>query len=492
LVSALPRRRAFLLFAFASAFGAACGQTLDTTTAPGPDGGSPNDPSQDSGTLIPSNPDGGADAAGDGKERIDEISPGGGFSCARTTRGRVFCWGINAREALAPEFSAESVAGCKLDMNLTTIHTRCVSPPIQIKTLENVTKVAVGRFTACALRSDRFVSCWGSNEVSNLGMGTVDDKNHGLPGPIAVDNVLDISVGFHASCALRKGADTNEVWCWGSRDLGLIGTSPRLVQPPANSSIDPAIPSRHPELDGAKAVKVSHDYPNACAINSLDQVVCWGRNHNGTLGHNEGLGNDLDCFFGFGGPAQKCKASPSIVSPDTKVSAIELGPGFGCAIVKDDRRLVCWGENRFATLGQGTSDGNQNPVFRDVLGPGGVKLHAKSLSATWRHVCAMTDELGVTCWGTNNAFQMGPSMASPGNCEGIECVGARALPFQQNIDKVIAGWDVTYLRNGVDKSWTAIGANDWALLGHFPNVAPDVKCGTAACSPTPALVPFPF
>jgi alpha-tubulin suppressor-like RCC1 family protein len=496
-VREMRSRSLVVVASFASLFAlacvaAACGVTLEPKSSiePDGDGGGAGD---GGGILSPITGDGGEDGASpldDGPERAIEISPGGGLSCARTSKGRVFCWGVNARNVIGP---AEKEMPCRVPSDLQSPVNRCIAPPFSMGGgLDKIVKVGVGRFHACAIRADGTVACFGSNESGGIGMANTDMLPHAATDLVGVQKAVDVSLGFHASCLLRTSAAVggpNEVWCWGIRDLGLMGTPP-LEQQGGQTQV--LAPQRNPKLDGAKMVRVSRDYPNACAIDKNDEVVCWGVNHRGILGHPEGQNGDRDCFLGFGGGAQKCTPDPQPIAAGVKVKDLAVGSGYACAIAKDDDRIVCWGRNDSATLGLGPADGNSHTSFGNVMMMGVGVLHATSISTTWNHVCAMTIEKGPVCWGANNNRQLGPA-SGVSVCGNGDCSGPRQIPAADPLDTITAGWETSYFRAKATGAFTAMGNNDFAQLGHPPNSSGDIKCSNdVACAQTPLPLTFTF
>ncbi len=68
----------------------------------------------------------------------------------------------------------------------------------------------------CYVRRDRTAHCLG---YAPLGDGTADNS-FDTPVQVAVDDVVEISMGGEATCALTA---SNEVYCWGSNEFGSIG-----------------------------------------------------------------------------------------------------------------------------------------------------------------------------------------------------------------------------------------------------------------------------
>jgi alpha-tubulin suppressor-like RCC1 family protein len=94
----------------------------------------------------------------------------GGSACALLRSGRVSCWGVNDRGQLG------SAAG-----SVRTI-------PAEVPGLSDVVLLAEGTPAAahfCAMRRNREVVCWGTNQSGELGDGTTLERS----GPVVVLNL---------------------------------------------------------------------------------------------------------------------------------------------------------------------------------------------------------------------------------------------------------------------------------------------------------------
>ncbi|MEE2786438.1 MAG: MopE-related protein [Myxococcota bacterium] len=147
------------------------------------------------------------------------ISSGENFSCGlRRDNGEAICWGTNVRDALtAPVGIAyqaiDSGANhtCAIRDNLER---RIDCWGLNLAGMLNVpageyAQVSVGDSTACAVKTDGTMSCWGrgrENERNQFGQA------------IAPDGIYSgVSVGGYHACAVRS--DTSVIECWGAGKL---------------------------------------------------------------------------------------------------------------------------------------------------------------------------------------------------------------------------------------------------------------------------------
>ena len=107
------------------------------------------------------------------------------------------CWGDDRNGEIG---DIEFARACGDDCQITTPH------HIDL----DAYRVVVGERHTCALDHAGVVTCWGSNEVGQL--GRTDAFLVGDLG-FALDTVSDLAAGYAHTCALRNG---NAVWCWGS------------------------------------------------------------------------------------------------------------------------------------------------------------------------------------------------------------------------------------------------------------------------------------
>ena len=173
---------------------------------------------------------------------------------------------------------------------------------------------------------------------------------------------VDVSVGYHFSCAVRGG----RVWCWGSNAEGRAGLGDTAHSP---------TPMRVEGVDDALGVSAGESH--ACALRRGGRVACWGRNRYGQVG--DGTTDD--------------RARPVAVDL-VGVAQIETGRDHTCARLEAGT-IACWG--RASLVGDGTDESRPRPT--EVAGV----ANAIGLAVGTMTSCAWNVEGDAWCWGYNTA-----------------------------------------------------------------------------------------
>jgi alpha-tubulin suppressor-like RCC1 family protein len=202
------------------------------------------------------------------------------------------------------------------------------------------------------------------------------------------------------------------------------------------------------------ATAVSVGSLSACAVTATGGVVCWGDNAFGELGN---------------GSTARASAPPQLVPVPVKglargVTAVSVesengGDGeFACAVTAGGG-VMCWGNNAFGQLGNGTTTDSPTPVA--VAVPGTVV----QVAAGWAFDLALTSTGVVYAWGYNGNGELGTT--SSGTCSGSYPCSTTPVAVSlggASVTAIAAGWDhsLAIRSDGTALAW---GLNNYGQLG---------------------------
>ena len=319
-----------------------------------------------------------------GVRDVAHISAANAFTCASRNDGTAVCWGsggvgqlgegraFNQLRAQYPVFGvpaaqACSGAGCALG-------------------------VAAGDSHGCALRPDATVACWGNGGAYQLGDGASGTRQAAV-AVAGASGVAQVVGGGDFTCArLASGA----LQCWGGNSYGQLGDgtmTARLV-PTAVSLVTDA-------AEVASAASALH----ACARTRSSNVYCWGINSSGQLGDGSTGSRVIPTLVGGGG------------SPVSDAAAVAVGGAHSCA-VRTGGSLWCWGYNGLGQLGDGSTTNRTLPVqVAQADAGGGFVSGVTQATAGASFTCALRAG-AVLCWGENPYGQLGNGTTSPRSAPG--------------------------------------------------------------------------
>jgi alpha-tubulin suppressor-like RCC1 family protein len=238
------------------------------------------------------------------------ICAGGNFSCAVKKAGGAVCWG----DGLSGQLGAPGVNSS--------------STPVSVVNLTGLTSISCGDLHACAVNASGQVACWGDNQRGELGTGGTGGSNP-TPTPLtSLGAVFSVAAASRGTCALRKNGD---VYCWGSNELGQLGTGTASIAPNPNPV----------QVINLKATALWAGADHACAVKSggTGTIVCWGAGYFGQLG-DKVTRDDAST------PA------PTPVDVSGALGAIGVGTGgnHSCAPLSTGS-ILCWGANEHGQVG---------------------------------------------------------------------------------------------------------------------------------------------
>lgn len=133
------------------------------------------------------------------------IGNAGNHICGIRTGDQLFCWGANDRGQVGV-----GMAG----------------PGVTVPTPQPIAgawrQVSIGKEHTCGIQTDDTLWCWGRNFEGQLGLGVRGDGTDQL-APVQVGDATDwqsIGLGRFASCGVRAGGLLS---CWGNNELNEVG-----------------------------------------------------------------------------------------------------------------------------------------------------------------------------------------------------------------------------------------------------------------------------
>ncbi|WP_298007635.1 MULTISPECIES: hypothetical protein [Anaerolinea] len=335
------------------------------------------------------------------------ITAGYGLTCALTNSGGMLCWGDNRYGQLGDGTTSGRLT------------------PVAVSGLSGgVIAIAAGDGHTCGLTDSGGVLCWGNNWNGQLGDGTRENRLTPVGVSGLTGGVIAIAAGGSHACALTNSGG---VLCWGKNWNGQLGGGALgyRVFPVAVSGLSGGVTA------------ITAGYSHTCGLTDSGGVLCWGDNWNGQLG--DGTREDRRTPVGVSGLS-------------SGVVAIAAGRYHTCALTNSGG-VLCWGDNRYGQLGDGTTLGRLTPVAVSGLSSG-----VTAITAGYSHTCALTDSGGVLCWGTNLYGQLGDG-TTLGRLTPVAVSG-----LSGGVVAISAGWDHTCAKtdNGGMLCW---GSNRFGQLG---------------------------
>ncbi len=281
---------------------------------------------------------------------VRSVAIGRDFACAVMDGGDVRCFGGNNRGQLGAGVRSE-----RQDL------------PVTVPGMRGATAVFAGPFTACAIRADGHVACWGKNDSGENGSSTnylSAARELVLPEVVRnVSDVVSVAMAWDSTCAVTRD---HEVHCWGRS---------RTDEQTAQRGETNEIPMR---IDGMTGTTFLTANENAfCGVKG-GEVVCFGdtsiliASKDGTFGRRPGV--------------EKVG-----ISRATKVS---LGSNHGCAL-NVAGEVYCFGIDSDGVLGVPGKPGYESrpPVKVPDLPRAVDVICGTSMT------CAITESSEVYCWG---------------------------------------------------------------------------------------------
>jgi alpha-tubulin suppressor-like RCC1 family protein len=210
---------------------------------------------------------------------------------------------------------------------------------------------------------------------------------------------------------------------------------------------------------------------DAMCVTLADQTaLCWGADHNGSLGHD--LVSAGQCNGLSYDPVPKHVAGADAGLPVPLVADVHIGNGIGC-LRATNGQVMCWGDNRKGGTGQGFPDNSTNAHAANV-----PALVAKTLVVHDQTACAVAGDK-LLCWGDGEYGQL-DTLSNVLACNNQVC---RALPYVMpttGVRDIALGFGTTAVITN-DLSLLVWGFNATAQAGIAPADGRNQACTGGGC-----------
>jgi alpha-tubulin suppressor-like RCC1 family protein len=229
------------------------------------------------------------------------------------------------------------------------------------------------------------VSCWGTNQLGELGDGSAADFRS-TPAPISssAPGVELAASGHHTCVRLEDGS----AWCWGANQSGQLGEG---------TTSTAGVPVPVIGLADVEALAVGLSF--SCARRRDGSLWCWGDDRLGQLGLGSSLVRDVPSPVLAAGPAGGGLA----ITAGRAHTCVRQAPAGSTPDAP--AAIACWGANQAGQLGDGSR------VDRGTAAPLKIVLAATEVVSGALHACARTAEGAAWCWGRGSAGQLGTTMS---------------------------------------------------------------------------------
>lgn len=251
---------------------------------------------------------------------VQSMALGTTHTCALLVSGRIKCWGDNQYGQLGYGDTINRLEPPPPDLFV----------PLSILG-ESAEQIVASERNTCLRTNTGKVSCWGS--LGTKFMGFPREGEVSLPFsflPAVEGSSLQMGVG-HA-CVIT--ADTNELFCWGDHEFGQCGVP--STRETLTTDFYPSAEARVPLAQSIEQMALGGG--SSCALDSTNQVYCWGVGDNGQLG----LENTQS--------SRAPQMDDTLKLGDSPIQQLVAGPFHSC-ILSESQDIRCWGASFFSIPG---------------------------------------------------------------------------------------------------------------------------------------------
>ncbi len=404
------------------------------------------------------------------------ISAGDGHTCVVTSEKKVKCWGYGDYGQLGNGVSFPTIETTGYgNANYKPYY---VSHPVNVLHLSNVIQINTKHYHTCSVVSEKKALCFGRGVFGQLGYGSswdynknpdlnLDDLNRTAPSRVIdLEDAVQIETGNNYTCALTS---TGKIKCWGwGFDLNMDWENHSIESKKMLKRVNPFMtahgrPYYIEDKEGnpySGFTQIATGGSHFCALTSQRTVKCWGWQLYGRLGNGQ-IGN-------------KSHHDPVDVideqgNPLSNVVQISARGARTCALISPTGTVKCWGETHYPGDGTPASTSVKKRMLYPayvVDGEGSTNplSGVVQISVNLRHMCALTSQGTVKCWGAGKRGQMGHGSFSNSNWP-VDVVEGKSSdnPLSGIIQVSVGGFHTCVITSeGTVKCW---GDNTFDNLG---------------------------
>ena len=259
--------------------------------------------------------------------------------------------------------------------------------------------VVTGHLFSCALDTERYAHCWGHNFAGKLGNASVDPVQDTLSDvPVAVSGGMRFNDLVAAGSHACGLTPDGEAYCWGYARYGQLGTATPQVCYSINTT---------PIECSFVPVEVSGGHRFRQLAAGTLPFVCGLTVDRETYcwGSNEYQQLGTESGDLCGPSSVDCSVTPMAVNAAPVFEFISAGLWHVCGVT-NDREVYCWGVNQNAVFGNGSTESASEPtpvsnwpVLTRILGGSDFSCGLTLSGQAW---CAGDNGLGELGSGTQN------------------------------------------------------------------------------------------
>ena len=292
---------------------------------------------------------GSATVMGDMEWSFSQFTSNGGYTCALTTTGQAYCWGLNNQGQLG---------------NNSTTNSR-IPVAVQMPAGVSFQSITANNVHTCALTTEGKAYCWGQGSSGQLGNNSTTASRI----PVAVQmpagvSFQSIAAGYYHTCALTT---TGQAYCWGQGSSGRLGN---------NSTTDSRIPVAVQMPAGVSFQSIAASSLHTCALTTEGKAYCWGQGSIGQLGNNSTTDSSIPLAVSSVGVNVPVEQSASRLYKWSNA----VQPGTPLAATNAVATLPEVGSSFRIRVGL-TADGNKT-LQNTTVPPGNMKLRAQYAKKT--------------------------------------------------------------------------------------------------------------